>query len=278
MNQMAFSATRLALIAQNTLRESVRQRFFFLLLLATAAGGFAVWSFRDCAFVAPGTKFLLDGGFGALTFLGAVLAIVTAAQSFSGEIERRTVLVVLAMPVGRMEFILGKLAGILALLLVFFAAGTGLLAGIVLWQQAGAGTASSMMPDNGGHVSCSAVVACGLVQWLRSSVLAALTLLVATYARSSLFAMVSGFAALVICNLQSLARDASRIAGSGWASGVFGVAGFAFPDFGLYDVADGVAAGGTLSTAYVVGLALYSTAYVGLFGGLAAFCFHYREL
>ena len=278
MSRTRFSAARMALIAQNTLLECMRQRFFLLLSLLTAAIGIAVWVFCDCGFVAPRAKFLLDGGFGALTFFGAVLAIVTAAQSFSGEIEKRTVLAVLARPVWRMEFILGKLAGVMILLLIFYATSTGLLLGLVMWEQAGPGMSSAGFPAGGGQVSGSAVLACGLVQWLRSGVLAALTLLVSSYARSSLFAVVSGFAALVICNLQSVASDACRAAGSGWAESVVGVIGVIFPDFALYDVADGVAAGGVLPTTYLAGVTLYSIAYAGVFGGLAACCFRHRDL
>jgi len=278
MNRMVFPLMRLWLIARNTLLESVRQRFFMLLCAAAAALGIAAWVFRDCSFGAPRTKFLLDGGFGALTFFGAVLAIVTVAQSFSWEIERRSALVVLSRPVCRMEFLLGKLAGVLALLFVFCAAGTGLLAGLVLWQQSGATESPAALPGDGGHVSCFAVVACGLVQWLRSGVLAALTLLVSSYAQSSLFAIVSGFAALAICSLEPFASGACQIAGPGWASGAVGAVGLIIPDFGLYDVADGVAAGGSLPASYLGGIALYSAAYVGFLVGLAVFCFRHREL
>ena len=272
------SAARVTAIAHNTFLESARQRFLRLLCLVASALGIAVWLFRDCGLVAPGNKFLLDGGFGGLAFFGGILAIVTPAQSFFGEIERRTVLAVMAMPVRRTEFILGKLAGVLVLLLVFCAASTGLLLGMLVWQQAGTGGAGGGIPGDGGHVSFPSVVGCGLVQWLRCCTLAALTLLVSSYARGGSFALLSGFAALAICNLQSVARDVGQIGGSAWTRGVVGVAGLVFPDFGLYDVADGVAAGGRLSFAYLAGVALYSAAYVGLFAGLAACCFRHREL
>jgi hypothetical protein len=121
-------------------------------------------------------------------------------------------------------------------------------------------------------------MACGLVQWLRCSVLAALTLLVSTYARSSLLAVMSGFAALAIFSLRSLALDSIRIGGPGWARGVAGVLGLVIPDFDLYDVADRVAGGGALSTGYLLGITLYSAAYVSLFAALAVFCFRHREL
>jgi hypothetical protein len=46
-------------------------------------------------------------------------------------------------------------------------------------------------------VPYAGVAWCGLVQWLRLGLLAALTLLVASYARSSLFAVLTGFLYLV---------------------------------------------------------------------------------
>jgi len=106
MSATVSSASRLAAIAGNTFRESVRQRFFLILALMTAMLSIAAWWFRNCSLVAPQTKFLLDTGFGALAFFGAVMAIVATAESFSGEIERRTVLAVLAKPVWRGEFVL----------------------------------------------------------------------------------------------------------------------------------------------------------------------------
>ena len=83
------SARRVTAIAVNTVRESMRQRFIVLLTLTAAALGVAAWWLRDCSVVASREKFLLDAGFGALTFFGAVVAIVAAAESFSSEIERR---------------------------------------------------------------------------------------------------------------------------------------------------------------------------------------------
>ena len=278
MSATMLSAARVAAIAVNTFRESVRQRFFVFFSLMAVALSIAAWWFRDCSPGAPPAKFLLDTGLGALTFFGAVVAVVAAAGSFSGEIERKTALAVLARPVWRAEFVVGKLGGVLALLLAFCAGGAGFLAGLSQWHQAASGGPPPEAFAEPGHASFAAVMACGLVQWLRCSVLAALTLLVSTYARSGLLAMTSGFAALAICSLRSLAWDSLRIAGPGWARGVSGLLGFIIPDFELYDVADGVAGGGALSAGYLVGITLYSAVYVSLFVALAAYCFRHREL
>jgi ABC-type transport system involved in multi-copper enzyme maturation permease subunit len=279
MSATTASAERMAVIAVNTFRESVRQRFFVLLSLAVLALGIVAWGLRECSFGAAPPKFLLDAGFGALTFFGAVVAIVAAAESFSGEIERRTVSAVLAKPVWRSEFVLGKLSGILGLLLLFCAAGTGLLTVLVSWLQMASGRPSGAeSAEVGRECGFFALMACGLVQWFRCSVLAALTLLVATYARSSLLAVTSGFAALAACSLRSLVCDAFRAAGLGWARAVAEVISFLVPDFELYDVSDRVASGGVLSVDTLAGIALYSAFYVGLFAALAVCCFRHREL
>jgi ABC-type transport system involved in multi-copper enzyme maturation permease subunit len=272
------SGSRLVAIAGNTFQESARQRFLLLLALMAAMLGLAAWWFRNCSLVATQAKFLLDTGFGALTFFGAVLAIVATAESLSGEIERRTVLAVLAKPVWRGEFVLGKLAGILALLLAFCAVGTGLLV-LLLWTASPQSVDSQAQEFAGGRcASLFAVIACGFVQWLRCGILAALTLLVSTYVRSSLLAVTTGFAALAICSLRALVWDAFRAAGPGWVGGAAGVIGLVVPDFELYDIADRVAAGGVLSASYLVGITLYSAVYVGLFVALAVYCFRHREL
>ena len=79
-------------------------------------------------FGASELKFLADFGFGALTFFGSLLAIIASAQLFFGEIENRTALTLLAKPVRRSEFILGKFVGVWAVSFLFCAlVGTALV-------------------------------------------------------------------------------------------------------------------------------------------------------
>ncbi len=87
---------------------------------------------RDFHFGSSELKFIADLGGGALACFGAVLTVVTTAQLFFSEIERRTVLTLLAKPVWRMEFVLGKFAGVALMTGAFCLLLTGLLA-VVLW-------------------------------------------------------------------------------------------------------------------------------------------------
>jgi ABC-type transport system involved in multi-copper enzyme maturation permease subunit len=272
------SANRLAVIAGNTFRESVRQRFFVIVALAASSLVVAAWWLRDCSFGACREKFLLDAGFGCLTFFSAVVAIAATAESFFAEIERKTVLAALARPLARWEFVVGKLAGILWLLLVFCLAETLVLVGLLWWQKTAAGGPPTAATIEHGSISFFAVIACGFVEWLRCCILAAVTLLVSTYAQSRLLAVAAGFVAWVASSLQSFAWGPSGSGGVGGPGLAGKIVGFVAPDFSLYDVADGVANGGTLSFGFLSGIALYSVVYLGMLLALAAYCFRHREL
>jgi ABC-type transport system involved in multi-copper enzyme maturation permease subunit len=273
------SAGRMALIAGNTLREGLRQR---LLLLLVPAGGLLVGGGRllqDVNFGTTDRRFLLDVGFGAISFLGAVLAIAAAAQLFFSEIDRRSALLVLARPVSRTEFTLGKLGGILGLLLLFCAAMTLILAGLVLWREGG-GTLSrgGGEAESDGWRDMANLAVCGWVQWLRLGVLAGMTLLAASYARSALFAVAAGFLALVLCQLQHVAVGIYRLAESPWAGAGAGLLSWVVPDFEVFNVADAMATGASLPPGLVGRITIYGFAYIGAFGGLAVYCFRHREL
>src|SRR5690606_21066284 len=79
-------------------------------------------------------KFINDFGNGVLVLFGSILAIVVSAQIFFSEIENRTALTLLAKPVSRTSFILGKFCGLALVQLIFVIVMIGLLA-VVLFQR-----------------------------------------------------------------------------------------------------------------------------------------------
>ena len=68
--------------------------------------------FREFNFGSSELKFIADFGFGGMTVFGSALAIIVTAQLFLGEIEHRTAMTLLAKPVYRSEFVLGKFLGV----------------------------------------------------------------------------------------------------------------------------------------------------------------------
>jgi len=278
MTSVPFSVRRTLLIAQNTWREATRQRLFnFLLFLALALVLGARW-FRDFNFGAPELKFLFDCGLGAMAFFGAALVVTATAQLFFSEIENRTALTLLAKPVWRAEFVLGKFLGAALVAAVFCALLTTLLVAVLWWRE---GELMRDFPDNfpkGRTVSYQLVALAGLMQWAKLTVLAAFTLLVASFAQTQLFTVVTGFLILVICHLQYLAQDAYSRDGTLLGRSVSGGIAAVFPNFQLFGIADSLNAADAPPLVHVVRVALYGVGYIAAACGLAVFSFRRREI
>src|SRR5690242_18581680 len=116
----AFSPARLLAIATNTLIDLARQKVFYVLLL------FALVLIGSSVFMARFSfqqefQILKDVSLGAMSIFTSLLAIVATARLIPQDIEDRTVYTILAKPVPRYEYILGKLCGVLFLLVISIA-------------------------------------------------------------------------------------------------------------------------------------------------------------
>src|SRR5919109_346743 len=119
---------RVAAIARNTFREAVRDRVLynlviFVLLLSVAA------VFLGAASASQDVKVIVDFGLSATLLFGAAIAIFVGVGLVRKEIERRSLYVIFAKPVGRGEFLLGKYLGLcptLALNVAIMGAGVSL--------------------------------------------------------------------------------------------------------------------------------------------------------
>lgn len=277
MRAVPFSLRRTLLIAQNTVREAARQRLFnVLVFLALALVLGARW-FRDFNFGAPELKFLADCGFGAMTFFGAALTITATAQLFFSEIENRTVLTLLAKPVWRAEFILGKFLGVAAVLAMFCALLTALLLA-VLWTRER--QLRLEFPDEFARqgVSYANVALAGILQWLKLAVLGAFTLLVASFAQTQLFTVVTGFFLLVIGHVQYLGQDAYARAAPGAGRILGGALASLLPNFQLFTLADSLDSALQPTAAQLARVVAYGGGYIALAVGLAVFSFRRREV
>ena len=269
MELVHFSVRRMLLLAHHTLREAARQRMWHALLVLAFGLVLGAQFFRELNFGTPELRFLADFGLGAMALFGTVFTVVATTQLFFTELENRTVQTLLAKPVGRGEFIVGKLLGVAAMIGVFCALLTALLA-VVVWTRETALMRELPEAFPAGRVTSYAHLAvAGFFQWLKLAVLSALTLLVASYARTQLFTVVMGFLLFGICHLQYLARDGGTIGE---------LLGLVFPNFQLFNHADALGTGATLPWAHVARISLYAFGYMAAAGGLAVFSFGRREL
>jgi len=205
---MKDSLRRTLWISRVTFLEAVRQRFFAFLLVLSAAMVLSSVSFRVFDFGHGELKFIADFGFGWMFFFGSVLAVVMTAQLFFSEIDNKTALTLLAKPLSRAEFLLGKFFGAWAVLGVFVLVLAG-LQGVVLWAREqeliAAAEQAGKIPATFSIVGLYELV---LLQWLRLGVVISIVLAISALARTFLFAVVVGSLAVVAGQLQWIAQDA----------------------------------------------------------------------
>jgi ABC-type transport system involved in multi-copper enzyme maturation permease subunit len=113
--------TRIGVVASNTFREAVRDRvlynlvFFALLMMAAAilAGQISIGIEQSV---------VVSLGLSAISVIGLLISVFIGVGLVSKEMEKRTLYALLAKPVRRWEFLLGKFAGLVLTLAVNTAA------------------------------------------------------------------------------------------------------------------------------------------------------------
>jgi ABC-type transport system involved in multi-copper enzyme maturation permease subunit len=117
---MLGSGRRVAAIAFNTYREAVRARILLglaALALATALYSIAVGEFA----LKNAPRVVADLGAASISIYAIVAAVIIGVTSLYRELEQKTIFPILARPIRRAEYIVGKYAGTLLTLGVFIA-------------------------------------------------------------------------------------------------------------------------------------------------------------
>jgi len=109
--------SRIGVIALNTFREAVRDRILYLLLFFAGA---TILLSRLLSLLTVGDrlKIIMDVGLAALSFFGALMAILIGTSLVHKEIDKKTIYTLLSKPLRRIEFLLGKFLGLVVTLLV----------------------------------------------------------------------------------------------------------------------------------------------------------------
>ena len=137
---------RVLAIAGNTYRENIRDKvlynlilFALIMILSSLALGKLTLGNED--------KVIVDLGLSSISIFGMLIAIFIGISLVYKELEKRTVYALLAKPVYRYEWILGKYLGLLFTLLVNLAIMTvGLALAMLYTGQIGAGVYWRLLP------------------------------------------------------------------------------------------------------------------------------------
>ena len=120
-------------VAHNTYREAVREKLLYNLLIFA---GLMIASSIVLAKIHIGydERIYYDVGLGAIALFGALIAIFVGINLVYREISQKTVYTMLAKPVHRWEFLLGKYAGLLALLALEVGVMSACFLAVLRWQ------------------------------------------------------------------------------------------------------------------------------------------------
>ena len=287
-----FCVSRILAITFNTLTELTRLKVFYVLLV------FALLLIGSSIFMAQFSfqqefQILKDVSLGAISIFTSLLAIVATARLLPQDIEDRTVYTILAKPVPRFEYVLGKITGVLLLLAIStLVMSAAFLLVLYLREQAVihvmlrqmAGAPPEQIADALRAIRSSALnvdILPGIVIiYLKACLLAALTLFVSTFATTNIFTIVVMAFVYFIGHLQATAREYwLQEHSSGLLTRVFlAFIALLFPDLQAFNLVDDIVAGTAISLALFTKTALLGIFYTTIYTLLATFVFYGKEL
>jgi len=264
--RVGFSLQRVSVVAANTLTEAVRQKVIILFLLIGLV--FIVLAVVLAQFTfGEQMKFIKDTSLGVISVITTLIAIVGTAQLLPSEVENRTIYTILAKPVRRFEFLLGKFCGGLLLVLLGMALMCVLFAA-VLWVKEqgmirelsqtylGESPAAHLESQQQIQQVQTEVWDVELVKALvavltQAALIASVTLLVSTFSTSLVFNVVVPLMVFIVGMLRGGAADM-------WGTHRLFMAVVAvIPDFGLFNIADEINLGKVVPWAHIGQIVAY---------------------
>ena len=287
-----FSIARVWAISSNTLLELVRLKvFYFLLIFALIIIGTTGFSeIFDLPFQ-DNFQILKDISLGAMSIFTLMLATIVTANMLPKDIEDRTLYTILAKPVPRFEYLLGKLLGMFLLLLIstlvmslMFAAALyakqQFVTNATVRQYAGRpGALSATLLDLRAHTFTVSLIPCVVIIWLKAAVLASLTMMISTFSSSYIFTLFISSTCYFIGMIEGTARDYLIRPTTGAGTRLFlELVTLIFPDVRLFDLVDDVVAGNYIALALFLKTAALGLAYVVVYSLVAYVIFSSKEL
>jgi Cu-processing system permease protein len=248
-------------IGTNVFREVFRERVLYVAALFGVALVIAVLLLNEVSGGAEG-KISLDVGLAGISLLGLTVAAFMGAGLMNKEIEKKTALVLIAKPMSRSEFILGKHLGLTSILGVLVLLMNLMLFGVMTWRG---------IPFSWTTLSVS-----GLYLVLELSLITAVALLFGVFT-SSLIATVLTFAVYLMGhsseNLVKLSQTIKTESVKNIVKGIY----LLFPDLSRLDFKNQAVYGLSPDSGTMALNAGYGVLYIILLLAIASLIFSRRE-
>jgi ABC-type transport system involved in multi-copper enzyme maturation permease subunit len=257
------SLGRIWVIAANVFRDIIRGRVFYLIALFAIA---FLLTNSLVPEVAAGTEdqIVPDLGLALISLLGLVITIFVGTGLVNKELEKRTILVMMAKPISRAEFILGKHLGLTAVLAVLVAAMTLLYIAILGLYR---------IP-----VPVASILISALFQLLELSLIAAVAILFGVFT-SSLLATLCTFAVYAMGHLSQDLVNLGTVSKSGSIQQMTQIAYLVLPDLSRLNLKNDAVYGLQVLPAApeLLGNGLYAVVYSGVVLAIATLIFSRRQ-
>lgn len=253
-------AVRIGVVAENTFREAVRDKLLYNLLL------FAALMIASSVVLAKlhigyDARIYRDVGLSAIAFFGVLIAIFVGVNLVYREISLKTVYSMLAKPVHRWEFLLGKYLGLVGLLALEIAL-MSLLFFSVLWIK-------------GSPATPALFYAVGLI-FLELALVTALAIFFSSFTTPYLAGMFT-VALWIIGHLLADVRAFGRQPGAESIRPLTDALYWALPNLDRLDIKGPAAAGELIDPAGVGLAALYALLYAAALLAAAVLLFRRRD-
>ena len=293
--------SRIWVIARHAFTQLVRMKvFYFLAVFAVIAIGSNFFDLPQHegpeAMGVNVLRSIKSWSLGTMTLFSVVLSIVATALLLPKDVEDRTLYTILAKPVPRIDYLAGKLLGVLLLVFVSLALMDVLMTAVlqirssmVMAQQLETAQALGWPQDaidslrvetlaQGPSWSLQGAV---FAVFLRASIMASLALLISTFSTSTLFTTIISFLIYFIGHFQADARDVYLQAGQA-GEGVFArfaslAVSLVLPDFQSFNVIDAVIEGQAMPLLILGKLTLIGLYYALFFTLASWFIFAEKE-
>ncbi len=234
--------SRIFSIARNTFREAVRDRVLYnlvLFVLLLVACAIVLGDLTD----GHEARTIVNIGLHAMLFFGVFIAIFVGVGLVSKEIEKRTVFVIFAKPVGRGEFIVGKYLGLcltLAVNVAVMAAGVSLALLYV-----------------GGSSFAGTIWGTVILIFFQLTIITAVALFFSSFSSPALSALLT-FCIFVIGHFSSSLRELAGSIESAFAKLIFDAMYFVFPNLSHFTFVTNAAYGDVPPAAMIGGSLAYA--------------------
>ncbi len=251
----------LTTLAVGTFRETVRDRLFYLV------GMFGFIMLASTAVLSPLTigaqsKIMTDVGLAAMSAFGLLVVMLVGSNMIRKEVDKGTIVTILAKPVGRRQYLVGKFLG-LNLTLACMLGLMGALFFMVLLVAPGAFSPRYL----------SAIY----MTLLEMTVINAVVVLFSTCVSAPL-AAIATLGVFLMGHLSQSIRDFGSMQGTHLQQTIFDAVYYLVPNLEIFNVRGAVVHGETISAHQLVLATVYGLGYAGLLLILSSAVFQRKGL